>query len=66
MFVLAHRIIKMQSIYLEASDESVIKDFADATQISDYSKEALSSLVKNGLVELFSQAFCIIFFLLCL
>jgi len=51
MFVLAHRIIKMKSINLEASDERIIKDFTDVTQISDYAKEALSSLVKNGLVK---------------
>lgn len=51
MFVLAYRILQMKEANLIDADESAINTFDDYSKIANYSKEALSSLVKNDLVK---------------
>ena len=50
MFVLAHRVMKMRNVHMQASTQDDISDFSDYSLISDYALEAIASLVKNKMV----------------
>lgn len=51
MMVQVYKAIIIAGIPLEAADVSEINKYSDATQISNYAKEAIASLTKNGYVS---------------
>ena len=44
------RALEAQGKKLEKADESVLAQFADAAELSDYAKEAVASVVKAGII----------------
>ena len=51
MMVLVYKSLKTAGIPLVFADTSELNKYSDATQISDYAKEAIASLTKNGYVS---------------
>ena len=45
-----HRALVAQGYELSDPDHSVLSDFADAALIADYAKDAVSVLVKDGII----------------
>jgi hypothetical protein len=51
MIVQVYKALKITGIPLDASDVSELNKYSDASQISNYAKEAIASLTKNGYIS---------------
>ncbi|MHB8062287.1 MAG: family 10 glycosylhydrolase [Ruminiclostridium sp.] len=51
MMVQVYKALKTAGLTLEAADVSELNKYSDAAKISDYAKEAIASLTKNGYVS---------------
>jgi len=49
--VQVYKALKIAGISLEAADVSELNKYSDASEISNYAKEAIASLTKNGYVS---------------
>ena len=50
MMLMLHRALTAQGYELSDPDHSVLAEFADAATIADYAKDAVSVLVKDGII----------------